>query len=94
VVFVIIKHYISVSTFDETPEVNAFELSILGEVARVFWLEENVQDYVKLELTVNKYTKEALDNNISLENRVVKALLKLSAKKLIEEVKSINRIDN
>jgi hypothetical protein len=88
------KYFISVSTFDETPEVNVFKLSNLGEITKVSWLPENILDYVELELTINKYTKEALDNNVTLENRPIKVLLKLSTKKLIEEVKSINRLDN
>jgi hypothetical protein len=84
------KYFISVSTFDENPEVNIFKLSNVGEITSISWLAENVLDYVELELTINKYTKEALDNNADLENRSLKILLKLSAKKLIEEVKVAN----
>jgi len=78
------KYYISVSTFDEYPETNIFKLSNRGEVTSVKWLAENKIDYVEIELSLNKYTKEALANNSSLENKVVSVNLKIDPKKLIE----------
>jgi len=88
------KYFISVSTFDENPEANIFQLSTFGEVIKISWVSEDILDYVELELTVSKYTREALANNAGLENRLKKVLLKLDAKKLIEEVKSVNWVVN
>lgn len=80
------KYYISVSTFDEQPEINVFELSHLGEITNVSWVFENRLDYIELEFTLNKYTKEALNNNHSLEKDTLKILIQLDPKNLIEKV--------
>lgn len=78
------QYYVSVSTFDEQPETNVFKLSNKGEVTNIAWLTENKLDYVEIELSLNKHTKEALKNNAALENKAVKVLLKIDPKKLIE----------
>lgn len=80
------KYYISVSTFDEYPEINVFELSSFGEITNVSWVFENKLDYVELVFTLNKYTKEALNNNPSLEKDTLKILIQLDPKNLIEKI--------
>ncbi len=72
------SYYISVSTFDEFPETNVFKLNMAGDVSRIQWLQENQYDYVEIEFTLNKYTKEAMANNNSLVNTQSKVLVKLT----------------
>jgi len=60
------KYYFSVSTFDEYPEVNLFELRHQGEVVDIRWLENNDIDSATIEFRMSKYTKEALQNNSAL----------------------------
>ena len=79
------KYYISVSTFDEHPDTNIFELANTGEITDIIWLPEEKYDYVELELTFNKYTKEALKNNPSLEKKILKVLLKLDPENITEK---------
>jgi hypothetical protein len=78
------KYLISVSTFDEYPEINVFELSARGEVTNISWLPENTLDYVEMELAFNTYTQDALKNNTALENKIYKVLLKIDPKKVVE----------
>ncbi len=60
------KYYLSVSTFDEYPEVNLFELRHQGEVVDIRWLENKDVDSATIEFRMSKYTKEALQNNSAL----------------------------
>ncbi len=80
------NYYISVSTFDEFPQSNVFKLKMVGEVTEIRWLQENKNDYVEIEFTINQYTKEALDNNSSLVNVQSKILVKLKPSSLVEIV--------
>lgn len=78
------KFYISVSTFDEYPETNVFQLSVVGEVSDVQWIAEQIYDYVEIQLILSKYTKEALENNKKLTNEKLTILLKLDSKNISE----------
>lgn len=80
-------YYVSVSTFDEQPETNLFKLNMMGEVVDIRWLTEDQSDYAEIEFTLNKYTKEAVENNKSLVNLKSTILLKLSVMSHEELVK-------
>ncbi len=81
------SYYISVSTFDEFPETNVFKLNMAGDVSRIQWLQENQYDYVEIEFTLSKYTKEAMANNDSLINTQSKVLVKLTPINHIEIIR-------
>lgn len=81
------NYYLSVSTFDEFPESNVFRLKMVGEVTGIHWVQDNKYDYVEIEFTLNKYTKEALANNNALVNVQTKVLVKLKPSSLIEIVR-------
>lgn len=81
------RYYVTVSTFDEQPEVNVFTLSHEGEVTAVAWQVEDKQDYVEIELSLSQYTRAALKNNKALKNTTSKVLLKLSPNEMQEVVR-------
>ena len=60
-------YFLSVSSFDETPQTNTYKLKIKGEIVRIDWQNESKNDSAKINVTFNKYTKTALNNNKSLE---------------------------
>lgn len=72
------EFYLTVSTFDEYPEVNVFKLESKGVLAYVKWLPEERYDFVELELTMDRYTQDALRNNKALVNSQSRVLLKLT----------------
>lgn len=78
------RYYVTVSTFDEQPEVNVFRLAHEGEVTGVTWQAEDRMDYVEIELSLSQYTRTALMNNKALKSTTSKVLLKLSPKEMQE----------
>ncbi len=83
------QYLLSVSTFDEQPEVNVFKLKVVGEISQIEWLQISQADYAELVLQVNQYTQEALANNANLKNKVSKVILKVRPKKLVEAQSSL-----
>jgi hypothetical protein len=81
------NYYLSVSTFDEFPESNVFKMNIVGEVTEIHWFRENKHDYVEIGFTLNKYTKEALENNNSLVNVQSEVLVKLEPSSYVEIIR-------
>jgi hypothetical protein len=74
------QYHMSVSTFDEYPEANVFELAIRGEIINTTWLAVDSPDYAKIEVTYNKFTNEALKNDKSLINIVTTQTLRIDVK--------------
>lgn len=63
------RYYLSVSTFDEYPETNIYELKTKGEIIKVTWKNEEKIDTATLSLVFNKFTSAAIKNNNSLKNQ-------------------------
>jgi len=81
------NYYITVSTFDEYPEINVFKLNMVGEITEIHWIQENEYDYVEIEFSLNKYTKDALANNDDLINVHSKVLVKLNPRNHVEIIR-------
>jgi hypothetical protein len=79
------KYFLSVSTFDEYPETNLYELDNTGEIIEVKWLNEEKVDHAELSLVFNRYTGEALSNNPDLNNRSWNVLIKANPDKFAEQ---------
>jgi len=80
------KYFVTVSTFDEYPETNVYELENMGEVSKVSWLPEEKVDYAEINLTFNQYSKYAMENNKKLINKIANIVLKISVKNINEEM--------
>jgi len=78
------KYLISVSTLDEYPEFNVFELSTRGDISRIKWLKANKTDSVELEFIFDKYTTQAIKNNPALSNTQIYVKLKLGITEILE----------
>ncbi|XPF95645.1 hypothetical protein ACM9HF_06420 [Colwellia sp. RE-S-Sl-9] len=79
------QYYVSVSTFDESPEVNVFKLGVYGEIINTQWLAVNQYDYAEIEVTYNSYTKEAIKNNKALNNVKSTVVLKVNLDGITEK---------
>jgi len=77
------KYHMSVSTFDEYPEANVFELAIRGEIIDTTWLAVDTHDYAEIEVTYNKFTNEALENDKSLTNVTTTKTLKIDVRSIV-----------
>lgn len=62
------KYFLSVSTFDEYPQTNIYTLKTIGEVVDVKWSFAKAVDTALIDITMSKYTAEALKNNKGLVN--------------------------
>lgn len=80
------RYYVTVSTFDEQPEINLFKFTREGEVTSVAWKAEDKPDYAEIELSLSPYTRAALRNNKALKGTTTKVLLKLSPNEMEEVV--------
>jgi len=63
------NYFLSVSTFDEYPETNIFNLKTKGEITKVVWLNESKVDSAKLNITFTHYTIHAIENNKALSTQ-------------------------
>ena len=78
------KYFLSVSTFDEHPETNLYELKNIGEAITINWLKEDTIDSAEISFIFNKYTKEALLNNTDLKNEQNKVIIKVTPTSISE----------
>ncbi len=62
------EYLLSVSSFDEQPEVNVFKLPLVGEIIGIGWNKHSGVDEAKIELSLNQYSEAALKNNPALKN--------------------------
>ncbi|MET1257049.1 hypothetical protein [Aliikangiella maris] len=60
------QYFISVSTFDEYPDVAIYKLSEQGEIKEINWSGSSQIDTAIIEFTMNSFTEMALKNNSSL----------------------------
>lgn len=77
-------YFISVSTYDEYPEVNLYELGFKGEVADIVWLPEEAIDTARLKITATNYTNDALKNNQDLVSRNNTYIVVINPASLVE----------
>lgn len=78
------NYYLSVSTFDEYPETNIYELKTKGEITEITWLDATEIDSARLNITFNRYTSHALKNNGDLSKQPNSVQLEVSTKKISE----------
>lgn len=71
------EYLLSVSSFDEVPEINVFKLPLVGEITGIRWHKPSGVDEAKLDLTLSQYSDAAMKNNPALKNVV--SLHKLTA---------------
>lgn len=64
------QYLLTVSSYDEQPEINIYPLHSRGEIAAIAWRKAERLDSIELRITLNKYTAEALQNNKALKNEV------------------------
>jgi len=76
------QYHISVSTFDEYPETNVFELALRGEIINTTWLVVDTHDYAEIEVTYNKFTQKALESDQSLTNVATTKTLKINVNRV------------
>ena len=79
------SYLISVSTFDEYPEVQLYKLKAQGEITSINWRKVDKPDYAEIEFSISRYSALALKNNTKLKNSEVIILTKITPKS-IEEV--------
>ncbi len=60
------SYFLSVSTFDEYPEINMYKLKTKGEITKIMWLNESEVDSAKLNIIFTNYTGYAIKNNSAL----------------------------
>ena len=61
-------YFLSVSTYDEYPATKIYKLKTQGEINSIHWINITAVDTAKLKLIFNRYTREALKNNKTLNN--------------------------
>ena len=64
------KYYIATSQLDDSPIINAYYIGVLGEIIDFKWVYVETIDKAVINIITNKYSKEALNYNKSLENKI------------------------
>ena len=62
------EYFLTVSTIDEYPEINIFNLGQKGELIAFEWLEENKVDYVEISFSFRNIRLAASKNNPDLSS--------------------------
>ena len=65
------KYYLATSQLDDSPILNAYYLGVIGEIIEYEWQETQNIDTAIIKISANKYSKEALAYNKSLQNRKI-----------------------
>ena len=76
------EYYLTVSTFDEYPELNVYKLEFTGELIDYQWIEEATSDYVEILFVMRNYRSDAIKNNPKLKGQNFRFIIKVSAEKL------------
>lgn len=63
------EYFISVSSYDEYPEINVYKIPYLGELSQYSWLADETLDQERIKFSFAKYSKAALNNNPALVNQ-------------------------
>lgn len=74
------EYLLSVSSFDEQPEVNVFKLPLVGEISRIGWRKHSGIDEAVIEVSLNRYSEAALKNNPALRNATSQHVLIVNLK--------------
>ena len=80
------KYFVSVSSYDEYPEFNLYELDAQGEVGKIIWISTDLIDTAIIEFDMNSYTQHALNNNKQLKNTKKKLRVELTPKRIRESI--------
>ena len=78
------SYFITVSTFDEYPETNIYQLQTEGEITDISWVDTSDIDSAELNLVFNQFSAAALKNNKSLINHQQKVHIKASTSVMLE----------
>lgn len=63
------KYYLATSQLDDSPITNVYYLGVLGEIIEYTWKYTDSIDKAIINITTNKYSKDALRYNKSLDNK-------------------------
>jgi len=77
-------YFIAVSTYDEFPDTNVFQLSNIGVLRNYTWLPDEKTDFVEIEFAMDSYTATALANNKGLKNQPYRVQLQITPKEIKE----------
>lgn len=77
------EYLLSVSSFDEVPEINVFKLPLVGEITGTRWLKPSGIDEAQIDLTLSQYSDAALKNNAALKNEVSRYKLTVGLKNIV-----------
>lgn len=72
------QYFLSVSTFDEYPDIAIYKLSEQGEIKEIHWSNSGEIDTAIIEFTMNSFTDMALKNNSTLKPESKKLLIMVS----------------
>lgn len=80
------RYFITVSTFDEYPETNIYQLQTEGEITDISWVDTSDIDSAELNLVFNQFSVAALKNNNALINHQINIHIKASSSEISETV--------
>lgn len=80
------QYFLSVSTFDEYPDIAIYKLSEQGEIKEIHWSKSNEIDTVIIEFTMNSFTDMALKNNSALKPEGKKLLIRVNPSNIEESL--------
>lgn len=80
------RYFMSVSTFDESPETNIYQLQTEGEITDISWVDTSDIDSAELNLIFNQFSAAALKNNNTLINHKKNVHIKVSSSEISETV--------
>lgn len=76
------QYFLSVSTFDEYPDVAIYKLSEKGEIKEIHWSRSGELDTAIIEFTMSAFTEMASKNNSELKTKSKKLLVKVNPTKI------------
>ena len=77
------EYLLSVSSFDEAPEVNVFKLPLVGEITGISWRKHGGIDEAQIELSLSQYSDAAIKNNPALKNVTSRHILTANLKSAV-----------
>ena len=72
------QYFLSISTFDEYPDIAIYKLSEQGEIKEIHWSSSSEIDTAIIEFTMNSFTDMALKNNSTLKPESKKLLVRVN----------------
>ena len=77
------EYLLSVSSFDEAPEINVFKLPLVGEITGISWRKHGGIDEAQIELSLSQYSGAAIKNNPALKNVTSRHMLTANLKSAV-----------